>query len=404
MTQIAQDQNAQARQRLAADDKARKDFAKNVRELLSVAEEARSSTAPVKFQNPDGTWVNKEPIRNRPDIKRQLELIHALVISQSYTESQSANPAAAQASDADIDNFFKEPGQEDRFNQFLKDAQANNPTMSAQQIPPEQLKEIKKQLGQIMLGERRGIAAGLDKKRSVELQIMLEQARLLASTYAKETLIPSTKATDAEIDAYIAKHPELDTKQARSKADEVLKRARAGEDFAKLAKEFSSDSSKDKGGDLGWFGHGQMVAEFDKAAFALQPGQISDVVETQFGYHIIKVEEKKTEMKDGKPEEQVHARHILIAAGAPNPFGPPKSPKDQAREAIEQEKEKALIDEIVKRQASHVTIADNFSVSSPPPEQMQQGLPPGMMPSGPPQQAAPPETKAKPAPKTAPKN
>ena len=57
MTQIAQDQNAQARQRLAADDKARKDFAKNVRELLSVAEEARSSTAPVKFQNPDGTWV-----------------------------------------------------------------------------------------------------------------------------------------------------------------------------------------------------------------------------------------------------------------------------------------------------------------------------------------------------------
>ena len=135
MTQIAQDQNAQARQRLAADDKARKDFAKNVRELLSVAEEARFSTAPVKFQNPDGTWVTKEPIRNRPDIKRQLELIHALVISQNYAESQSANPAAAQASDADIDNFFKEPGQEDRFNQFVKDAQARNPAMAAQQIP-----------------------------------------------------------------------------------------------------------------------------------------------------------------------------------------------------------------------------------------------------------------------------
>ena len=388
MSQIASDQAPQARARLAADENARKDFAKNVRELLAVAEEAKS-----------------KGIAYRPDIKRQLDLIRAIVISQNYAETQGGNPGAA-VSDAEIDAFFKEPGQEERFNQFLKDAQAHNPMMAGQQIPDEQLKEIRHQLGQVLVGERRGIAAGVDQKRSVQLQIMLEQARLLASTYAQETLIPSTKATDAEIDAYIAKHPELDTRQSRTKAEDVLKRVRAGEDFAALAKEFSTDpGSKDKGGDLGWFGHGQMVPEFEKAAFALQPGQISDIVESQFGFHIIKVEERRTETKDGKPEEQVHARHILIASGAPNPFGPPKSPKDQAREAVEQEKEKNLIDEIVKRQSGHITIAENFRVTAPPPQQMPQSFPP----AGPPETAPPsasPATKGKPAtsPKGAPKH
>lgn len=77
-------------------------------------------------------------------------------------------------------------------------------------------------------------------------------------------------------------------------AESVRQRALNGEDFAKLARQYSQDSNAQQGGDLGFFGRGQMVAPFEDAAFKLQPGQISDVVETPFGLHIIKVEERKT--------------------------------------------------------------------------------------------------------------
>jgi peptidyl-prolyl cis-trans isomerase D len=105
--------------------------------------------------------------------------------------------------------------------------------------------------------------------------------------------------------------------EARAKATDVLKQLKAGGNFAELAKKYSQDpGSADKGGELGWAQRGGFVPEFEKVAFALNPGQISDLVQTSFGFHIIQGEEKDTarvkplaEVKD-EIEKQLKAEKV----------------------------------------------------------------------------------------------
>ena len=109
---------------------------------------------------------------------------------------------------------------------------------------------------------------------SIEQYTTPEQVR------ASHILLKTEGKTDADV---------------KAKAEAILKQAKAGADFAELAKKNSEDESNAKnGGDLDYFGRGRMVPEFDQAVFTMQPGQISDLVKTQYGYHIIKLVDKKS--------------------------------------------------------------------------------------------------------------
>jgi peptidyl-prolyl cis-trans isomerase C len=124
------------------------------------------------------------------------------------------------------------------------------------------------------------------------------------SVRASHILISVPKGADAAAKA-----------QARAKAEQVLKDVKAGQDFAALAKQHSADpGSAANGGDLGFFQQGQMVGPFNDAAFTLAPGTTSDLVETDFGFHIIKVIEKKAgrtvPLEEVKPQVEQYLERL----------------------------------------------------------------------------------------------
>ena len=125
-------------------------------------------------------------------------------------------------------------------------------------------------------------------KALMEAMMMQEAKKAVTAEAKRKTYDEFVKSAPAEAEVR-ARHILVEDE---TKAKEIAKKAKAGEDFSKLAKENSKDSADD-GGDLGYFTKEQMVPEFAEAAFKLEKGQVSDPVKTQFGWHVIKVEDKR---------------------------------------------------------------------------------------------------------------
>src|SRR3989338_6553645 len=113
-----------------------------------------------------------------------------------------------------------------------------------------------------------------------------------------------------------------DDAKAKADATRVLKELQKGADFAELAKKYGTDGTKDQGGDLGWFGRGDMVKEFEDAAYALNKGELVKApVKTQFGYHLIKTEDKRsTKNFSAYMNEKLKTAKIKVFGKIHNPF------------------------------------------------------------------------------------
>ncbi|WP_027700940.1 peptidylprolyl isomerase [Metaclostridioides mangenotii] len=204
-------------------------------------------------------------------------------------------------------------------------------------VPTE--KEVKKSVDEI----KKNIESNEDYKKQLDeigiddTFLSDQEKKSIALQRYQEAFYKNTKVTESDLKKYYDSHKEEFNKDqveashiliktvddankelskakkeaAKKKAEEVLKKVKDGGDFAKLAKEYSQDSSAESGGSLGFFSKGDMVEPFEKSAFSLKVGEISDIVETQYGYHIIKVTNKKKDVTSFEDAKDTMKQSIL---------------------------------------------------------------------------------------------
>ena len=149
--------------------------------------------------------------------------------------------------------------------------------------------------GNYPIGEKRNMTVLVADQNQIAATLEAPESELKAA-YAKqiERFKTQERVKARHILVMTKDKPAAEQDALKGKAEGLLKQLKGGADFAELAKKNSDDtSSAVKGGDLDWFGHGRMVAEFDAAAFKLKPGQMTDLVKTEFGYHIIQSQGKE---------------------------------------------------------------------------------------------------------------
>lgn len=341
--------NPENYKRFYSDPAMREDQVKNLRELFALGCQA------VKDGRLSDPIIGGELANTRNEI---------VAVEFGKIAGKASGKGALESVGADrVDAFYKVPGNEAKFDNFLKvklallersDDLRRNATLSDEE--KDQARQVFAKISLLDADSKLPtvkLEPGFQSR--VGLLIKLQQTQFLARLVS-EAISASVKASDAEIAEYIRQHPEFSPAEKRAKAEGILARARAGEDFAKLADENSDDpgniseDGKKNGGLYTDVPMGKMVPVFEAAALALEPGQVSAVLtESDYGYHIIKLEKRSGTAAGGDLKYDV--RHILISTGVTDPADPSgrEMPVNEyVRNLLESEKEGVVMARIVK--------------------------------------------------------
>ncbi|HIJ90008.1 MAG: peptidylprolyl isomerase [Desulfobulbaceae bacterium] len=193
--------------------------------------------------------------------------------------SQESKKAGITVSNTDIDNELK------GYKKGFADDKAFAKALGEAGITEA---ELRKQIGKNLV-----IQKFIDTKFKGKAQVTEQDAKDFYNNNQDKFAQPEMAHAHHILIAAKETDPKADKDRKRAKLVQIKKQLKDGSDFGELAKQFSDCPSKERGGDLGFFPRGQMVKPFEQAVFKMMPGDTSDVVETEFGYHLIKLDEKK---------------------------------------------------------------------------------------------------------------
>lgn len=351
---------------IAQTPESRRLFLKGMREYLALAAEARREgmTEDSQFK------VNFEYKKN---------LLLADLYKTKLTKEQGNYYTVPKE---ELEAVWKNPNNEKQFNTDIETLQAIQAAVGRER--GENFTPVKLQGGSLakardnwarakILSERAKADAEFMAQPEIGLRIKILEAGILSADYLRKHWAKSIRATDGEIADYLKANPQYDVNKKRETAERVLQRVRSGEDFGKLAAEFSEDrTTKNKGGLFENVEKDTIWIEVERAALTLEKGQIANrLIETHTGFHIIKLEDKKIEKQKGGAENiKFSVSHILLQKAFEEPGNtnaeiPPPflTALEIAKAEIEKQKRDKFVEAIVGR--NEITLPEDFTVKLP---------------------------------------